>query len=39
MSIENNSYFLISYGIRIVIRYVLGNFVPPYVAASFPPLF
>lgn len=39
MSIENNSYFLISYGIRIVIKYVLGNFVLPCVVASFPPLF
>lgn len=39
MSIENKSYFLISYGIRIVIKYVLGIFVLPCVTASFPPLF
>lgn len=39
MNTENKWYFLVSYGIRIVIKYVLGIFVLPFVTASFPHLF
>lgn len=39
MNTENKWYFLVSYGIRIAIKYVLRIFVLPYVMASFPRLF
>lgn len=39
ISTENKSCFLISYGVIIVIKYVLGLFVLPCVMASFLPFF